>query len=335
MKETLSSLSQKTGFSITTISRVLSGKADEYRISQETRDAVTEAARKYNYFPNMVAQNLRKNRTNTIGLLIPAVNNPYFAEIASVVINEARRNQYTTIVLDSAEDVKSEEHAISTLMSHHIDGLIAVPCGENASLLEDINNKFLPVIQIDRYYTDSALPYVTTNNYNGSVNAVNHLIQNGHRRIACIQGAVSSAPNHKRVEGYLNALKKAGLQDNAIIVGNEFSVQNGYIETKLLLNMEDRPTAIFALSNTIALGAVRAIREAGLSIPEDISILAFDNNIYMDFMTPAISRISQPTEEMGKMGVKLLLDCIRTGTRCKTKIELSPTLVLRESIKVV
>lgn len=335
MKETLSSLSQKTGFSITTISRVLGGKADEYRISKETRDAVMAAAKRCNYFPNIVAQNLRRNRTDTIGLLVPALNNPYFAEIASVVINEARRNKYTTIVLDSAEQERSEEQAISTLMSHHIDGLLAVPCGENPSLLEEINKKFLPVIQIDRCYQESELPYVTTNNYSGSVDAVNHLIKSGHKKIACIQGAVTSVPNRKRVAGYLSALKKADLQENAIIVGGEFSVQGGYIETKLLLNMDERPTAIFALSNTITLGAVKAVREAGLRIPEDVSILGFDNNMYMDYMTPAISRISQPTEEMGKIGFKILFDCIKSGTRCKTKIELAPTLILRESIRVI
>lgn len=335
MKETLTGLSEKTGFSITTISRVLSGKSEQYRICESTRKKILEAAEKYGYFPSVTAQNLRSNKAKTIGLMVPAVSNPYFSEIASVVISEARRYGYTTIVIDSAENTKSENLAIATLMSSHVDGLIAVPCGEDPALFEDINSKYIPVILIDRYFAESSLPYVTTNNYIGSRDAVGHLLGNGHRRIACIQGARASEPNRKRVAGYRTAMKKAGLEDSITVVGNEFSEQNGYIETKLLLNREDRPTAIFALSNTITLGAVRAIREAGLSIPEDISILAFDNNIYMDYMTPAISRISQPTEEMGKIGVKLLMDSLQTGVRCKTQIELSPTLILRNSIKVL
>lgn len=121
-------------------------------------------------------------------------------------------------------------------------------------------------------------------------------------------------------------------QDRALVVGNDFSIQNGYLETKLLLNKTDRPTAIFALSNTIMLGAFRAIREAGLKIPEDISLVAFDNNIYMDYMTPAITRIGQPTEEMGKLATKLLFECISSGERSTTQIELSPTLITGASV---
>ena len=334
MKETLASMAARTGFSITTVSRVLSGKSEKYRISPETRDIIMKSAKENNYFPNLVAQNLRTNRTNTIGLLVPEVSNPYFADIASTVIEEARKQGYTTIVLDSAESAELEKSAISSLMSRQVDGLIAVPCGDNPDLYEDINRNFIPVILIDRYFSDSTLPYVTTNNYLGSTDAVNLLIMNGHSKIACIQGQVSSLPNKKRVSGYVNALEKAGFKSNAIVVGNEFSVQNGYLETKLLLNRSDRPTAIFALSNTILLGAVKAIREAGLRIPEDISIIAFDNNIYMDYITPAISRISQPTEEMGKLGTKLLFDSISSGKKCTTQIELAPRLISRNSVGV-
>ena len=176
------------------------------------------------------------------------------------------------------------------------------------------------------------LPYITTNNYLGGIDAANLLIMKGHSNIACIQGVVNSLPNKKRVAGYLAALDKAGIKDKALVVGNDFSIQNGYLETKLLLNKTDRPTAIFALSNTIMLGAFRAIREAGLKIPEDISLVAFDNNIYMDYMTPAITRIGQPTEEMGKLATKLLFECISSGERSTTQIELSPTLITGASV---
>ena len=332
MKETLAGLAAKTGFSITTISRVLSGKADQHRISPETREKILTAARENNYFPNLVAQNLRTNRTNTIGLMLPSVANPYFADIASSVIEEARHRNYTTIVLDSAESPELEKDGISSLMSRQVDGIIAVPCGDDPSLFEEINRKFIPVILIDRYFSNSMLPYITTNNYLGGIDAINLLIMNGHSNIACIQGVVNSLPNKKRVAGYLAALDKAGIKDKALVVGNDFSIQNGYLETKLLLNKTDRPTAIFALSNTIMLGAFRAIREAGLKIPEDISLVAFDNNIYMDYMTPAITRIGQPTEEMGKLATKLLFECISSGERSTTQIELSPTLITGASV---
>ncbi len=164
-KETLATLSEKTGYSVTTISRVLSGKADQSRISQHTRDVILTAARDSNYFPNLIAQNLRTNKTNTIGLMLPSVANPYFADIASFVIEEARRRNYTTIVVDSAENAEIEKSGISSLMSRQVDGIIAVPCGSDPLLFEEINRKFMPVILADRYFAGSTLPYITTNNY--------------------------------------------------------------------------------------------------------------------------------------------------------------------------
>ncbi len=332
MKETLAGLSAKTGFSITTISRVLSGKSDQCRISPETRDIIMQAATESNYFPNLVAKNLRTNKTDTIGLLLPSVANPYFADIASIVIKEARKRKYTTTVIDSDENPDAEKAAISSLMSRQVDGIIAVPCGEDSSLFEEINRKCMPVILIDRYFTDSTLPYVSTNNYLGSIMAVNHLLSSGHSDIACIQGVTSSVPNKKRVSGYMSALEKAGIKEKAIVVGNDFSEQNGYLETKLLLNSRNRPTAIFVLSNTILLGALKAIREAGLNVPEDISVISFDNNRYMDFITPAITRISQPTDDMGMLATKLLFESIASGVRCSTQLELAPSLIIRDSV---
>ena len=333
MKETLSTISQKTGFSVTTVSRVLSGQAEKYRISERARKIVLEEAERCNYSPNIIARNLRTNKTNTIGLILPSVSNPYFADLSSVIIAEANSRKYTTIVLDSMESESNQEACIATLMARRVDGIIVAPCGTDPAIFEEINKKHVPVILVDRFYEGSDLPYVTTNNYSGGVEAVNSLIRNGHRNIACIQGVKTSAPNKKRIAGYKAAMTDAGLEDNILVVGNEFSLQNGYLETKLLLNRSPRPTAMFTLSNTIALGAIKAIREAGMKIPEDISLIAFDNNIYMDFLTPPISRISQPVEDMAKLAVKLLFERIESHNRVNTKLELAPDFISRESVK--
>ena len=333
MKETLSTISQKTGFSVTTVSRVLSGQAEKYRISERARKIVLEEAERCNYSPNIIARNLRTNKTNTIGLILPSVSNPYFADLSSVIIAEANSRKYTTIVLDSMESESNQEACIATLMARRVDGIIVAPCGTDPAIFEEINKKHVPVILVDRFYEGSDLPYVTTNNYSGGVEAINSLIRNGHRNIACIQGVKTSAPNKKRIAGYKAAMADAGLEDNILVVGNEFSLQNGYLETKLLLNRNPRPTAIFTLSNTIALGAIKAIREAGMKIPDDISLIAFDNNIYMDYLTPPISRISQPVEDMAKLAVKLLFESIESHNRVNTKLELAPDFISRESVK--
>ena len=332
MKATLETIAANTGFSKSTISRVLNGKAGSSRIPAGTVETIMKEAEKCGYTTNLIAKRLRSNKSHTIGLLIPSISNPYFADIASVVISEAKKLCYTTIVTDTMEDEKEQNDSISTMLSKKVDGIITVPCGNDPAFLEHTNDKYVPIILVDRYYENSPLPYVVTNNYQGGYDATKLLIRNGHKKIACIQGPPSATPNKKRIEGYMDALKDAGMEDSAIIVGNDFSVQNGYLETKLLLHGQDRPTAIFALSNTIGLGTLKAVREANLSIPNDISLVSFDNNIYLDYLVPSVTRIGQLTDEMGTMAVKLLHDSIANHRIVRSQIELSPELILRDSV---
>lgn len=330
MKETLSTMAERLGYSATTISRVLSGKAEKYRISPDTVNAVLREARRCNYSPSVAAQSLRTRRSNTIGLLLPSVANPYFADMASVIITELNSAGYTTIVVDTMESEQRLSESARSLISRQVDGILAVPCGEKGMDLEMLSAQ-IPVVLIDRYYEDTSLPYVTTNNYQGGLDATRHLLSRGHTRISCIQGVQSSMPNKERVRGYVKAMEDEGLAQDIDIIGNEFSVQNGYLETKLLMSRAQRPTAIFALSNTIMLGALKAIREAGLRIPEDIALISFDNNLYMDYMTPSITRISQPVEDMAKLAVKILLDKIKGASNCGSQLRLSPIMVAGES----
>lgn len=334
MKPTLETIAEKTGYSTSTVSRVLTGKAEKFRISETAAEAIRETAAELGYTPNILAQNLRNGKTETIGLVVPDMSNPYFAEISSVIVAEAKKHGYTTIVTDTMENESAQKDSVCALVSRKVEGMIIVPCGSDPYYLEDLNKRVAPIILVDRYFENSPLPYVVTNNWQGGVDGTNILIRNGHKKIACIQGNLDSMPNKKRTEGYLAALKKAGLERFQQIVGNDFTVQNGYIETKLLLNSPDRPTAIFALSNTIGLGAIRAIREAGLKIPDDISLVSFDNNIYLDYFVPAVTRIGQRVEEMGRMAVKLLIGSIRSQKTLSSQIELSTEIILRESVGV-
>ena len=323
-------MAERLGCSATTISRVLSGKAEKYRISEATVKAVLREARRCNYTPSATAQILRTKKSNTIGLLLPSVSNPYFADMASVIISELSDSNFTTIVVDTMESEQKLNESARSLISRQVDGLIAVPCGENGEEMEMLSG-LTPLVLIDRYYENTSLPFVTTNNYQGGLDATKHLLSRGHSRITCIQGVQSSMPNKERVRGYCRAMEEAGLAENINIVGNEFSVQNGYLEAKLLMSREIRPTAIFTLSNTIMLGALKAIREAGLSIPQDVALISFDNNLYMDYMTPSITRISQPVEDMSKLAVKILLDKLNGESNCNSQLRLSPMMVAGES----
>ncbi len=332
MKESLSTIAERLGVSVTTVSRVLSGNAGKYRISKATEARIRAEADRCNYAPSLVAQSLRNRQTKTIGLLTPSLANPYFAEMSSVIVSEVHRRGYTTLVIDTMEDESNFFDGFGLMLSRQVEGILAVPCGQDPSKAEKVNRDFVPVMLVDRYYEDSALPYVSTNNYKGGYDATSLLLKAGHRRIACIQGVRSSAPNNERVRGYRDALAEAGLGSESIVAGNEFSIQNGYLEAKLLLSRKDRPTAVFALSNNITLGVLKALKEAHMHIPEDISLVSFDNYSYMDYMEPPITRVSQPVEDMALLATKILFDRIDGVSTGASQLRLSPTIIQGESV---
>ncbi len=332
MKATLETIAANTGFSKSTISRVLNNKAHASRISKATAEIILKEAARCGYTPDLIAKNLRTSKTHTIGLLVPSLANPYFAELAGVIIQEARKYGYTALVADTLENEEIQNESVTAMLSRQADGIIAVPCGDNPAYLEQTDRQRVPVILVDRHYEHSELPYVVTNNFLGGCMATSLLVRNGHRDIACIQGPPAAMTTRRRRDGYLAVLKENNLEDRAIVTGDEFSIQNGYMETKLLLHNGQRPTAIFAMSNNIGLGAIKAVREAGLSIPEDISLVSFDNYPYLDFLEPPVTRIGQMVDEMGKMAVKLLNESIVNHRKIKSRIDLSPEMIMRESV---
>ena len=332
-KETLVSIAERSGCSISTVSRVLSGNAAKYRISQRTVARVTEEVKRCNYTPSLLAKGLRTNRTDTIGLLIPNIENSFFAGVAGVVIRESRNYNYKVVVVDTQEDERNEQDGLSALLARRVDGIVAAPCGSNSELFASVQEGGMPLVLIDRYLPDAGmLSYVTTDNYRGAVMATEYLLENGHR-IACIQGTPHSMPVRDRVRGFGDTLRAHGLGDRIVVTGEDFSVQNGYLETKLALAREERPTAIFALSNLILLGVVKAVHESGLRIPDDISVVSFDDNMLFNYLDPAITCIGQPTDEIGTLAVKLLIRAIREPGAAPSHLHLPPSLIIRRSVR--
>lgn len=331
-KATIINISESTGFSTTTVSRVLSGKAKRYRISDKAIEIITNEAKKCNYTPSLLAKSLRTNVTNTIGLIIPSIDNPFFANIASLIVNNAKTHNYTVILADSMENEVDEKEAIKPLLSHSVDGIIIIPSGKEPDYLEELNEAGTPIVLIDRFFHNSNLPFVTTDNTKGAIEATQHLIENEHKNIACIQGVTHSTPGQERVKGYIKVMKEHNLDSYIKIVGDSFSIQNGYTQTKKLLESPTPPTAIFALSNTILLGVLRAINESTQKIPNDISLVSFDDYTYLDFMNPAITRVSQPIEDICSLALQILLQNIKNKTKSNEKIKLSPKLLVRNSV---
>jgi LacI family transcriptional regulator len=331
-KTNIIDIARKAGVSIRTVSRVLNGKAEQFRISEKSQLKVRETAKKLNYVPNQFAANLKSGKSNTIALLIPSLSNPFFADIASEINAEVRNRGYITIIGDSDENKEIENEELLQMQSRNIEGLVIAPCDQNWKGIKKLHDQGLPVVCIDRYFENLDIPYVSTDNYEGAIMGTKHLLENGHQRIACIQGVPDSVPNKLRIKGYKDAMIGAGINDYQII-GNEFSVQNGYKETKLLLQQRERPTAIFALSNTIAIGCIKALREENLSIPEDVSLITFDDHPFLDYLATPLTCITQPTREICRIAIKYLFFMLGSKDIKNSQVLLKPELKYRKSVK--
>jgi len=333
-KVNIKDIAAKTGLSITTVSRILNGKAKQYRISESSCQKVTETARELNYVPNLFAANLRTGKSRTIALIVPSLNNPFFADIAGTINAEVRKFGYATLISDSDENPEIEKMELQHVISRKIEGLIIVPCGNQWKQIKQLHDQGLPVICVDRYFEDLDIPFVSTDNYDGAFNATKHLIENGHTRIACIQGVQLSTPNRLRVKGFKDAIGKENLR-NYTVVGDDFSLRNGYLETISLFNQKERPTAIFTLSNTIAMGCMKALKEMNLRIPEDISLITFDDHLYLDYLMMPLSCVAQPVTEIGKIATKYLFERINNQDQEVgiKQVLLKPEMKYRESVK--
>ncbi len=334
---TLKNIAAQAGVSIPTVSRVLNGKSKHYRISDETQELILKVAKELNYSPNQLARGLRLKHTNTLGYITPDISNPFFSGIARVVEKYARKLGYSIILCDSEESTSIEKESIQLLIDRKIDGLIISPVGQDVEHLKQARNQNIPIVLIDRFFPDLDFPYITSDNYKGAYEATSYLFECGHTRISYIQGLKNTSPNNERINGYKDAHKNFGIDlDESLIVGNNFGEDNGYMEMKLLLKRSNKPTAVFAGSNLISLGALRALSEENLKVPDDISMISFDDQPYSRFLATPMTTVAQSGSQIGQLATKILIDFIETDKQFDPKgILLPTTLIKRNSVKVI
>ncbi|MBU2493524.1 MAG: LacI family transcriptional regulator [Bacteroidetes bacterium] len=335
MTSKLADIAEYTGLSISTVSRVVNGHTRKYRISDKTKDLILSAANELNYRPNALARGLRLKKSHSIGLVVPDISNPFFAFVTRIIQNYAHSSGYSLIVCNTDESIDSEKEQIELLLSKGVDGFIIMPVGIESAHIEELLKENYPMVLLDRCFESLNTNSVLVDNYMGSYTATEHLISLGHRDIAIILGLKNTYTTNERLRGYKKALEDHNIIVNSnYIVGKDYRIENGYIETKFLLNLETRPSAIFTTSDLITVGALKAIYEENLKISEDISIVAFDDSEFAPFLKSPLTAIRQPKEIMGEMAVKLLLADINSNKSDleKSKIVLKPKLIIRESV---
>ena len=315
---------------------MLNDKASEHRISVETENLVRRIALELGYRPNHVARGLRLRTTHTLGLVAPDVSNPFFASIVKRVQTVAHDLGYSLVVCNTNEDTDLEMEHLSLLGRKRVDGLLAMPVGQDASEYHSWLGTGVPLVLLDRCFDDLDVPSVVVDNYSGAYEATSFLAGAGHRRIAFIQGLPGTYTNSERVRGYRAALADHDIPANDdLIVGSDFREENGYIETKLLLSRDDRPTAIFAGSDLITLGALKAIYEEGMDLPGDISLVSFDDFDFAPYLKCPLTVVRQPKELMGEVAVKLLVEQLHNPDAERKRVVLKPELLVRDSVSVV
>ena len=334
---TLKYIAQTLDLSVTTVSRVLNGLGEQFRISAQTIELILATADKLNYRSNNIAKGLRLKKSSTIGLIVPDITNSWFAQLALEIEKEARKHHYNIFLCNSNDDLKIEKKCITLLQSWMVDGIVIAPLGLESEHLVKASKSGTPLVLIDRYFEGVNLPYITSNDFEGSLEATQYLINNGHKKIACFQGIVGTSPNNQRVNGYKQALTNNKIPfDPALVIGHDFGFNNGYTcALKLIKDLgKTKITAIFSLGNQITLGLLKAFKEEGVKIPDEVSLVSFDEQVYSDLLFTPLSTVSHLNENLGVLAIKMLLNQFDTDTKVNPKnVVLKSKLIIRDSVK--
>jgi len=337
LKANITDVAKKAGVSATTVSRVL---RDYPGVRKKTRRKVLEAISELKYEVNAVARNLRQRKTNSIGVIVGNVLSPFYSIIAKTVEDIANKWGYSTILCNGDENPEKELKYLKILKSNRVDGIILVPTGKNSNYINWMIDSGVKIVLLDRLIKGIDCDAVLVDNENGSYNAVKYLIEQGYRKIGIINGYLDRTTGRERFNGYLRALREAGISpdDNLIKIGN-FKEDSGMKLTKELLENSNRPQAIFTTNMDMTLGAVITIKKMGISIPDELGIIGFDDPEWASILSPPLTVVSQPTHALASTAAELLIKKIedkKTGTSHEPLImTLHSKLVIRNSTQKI
>ena len=311
-----------------TVSRVIS---QPDLVSEATKVKVLKAINELNYRPHMVASQFRRKETKMILVIIPDISAPFFSEVLRGIQHTAASNGYKVILGDSENDVEKEKEFIDLLFQKQADGVVLLTARMDLQNLEQVANQFPTVIACE-YYDSLEVPTVSIDNISSSRKLTDHLIDLGHTRIAHITGSMDVILSRDRMRGYRQALMSREIPINpAFIQEGDSSIQSGYDQMFKLLSLEQPPTAVFAFNDQMAIGAIKAVKDFGKKVPENVAVVGFDNLEIASFFNPEITSIDQPRYKIGEMAMTLLLKLMNGEKLDRKKIVLADELIIRES----
>lgn len=327
----LTELAQLLEVSPTTVSRVLGGQAEKYRISRKTVERVQAAAVEHCVSPDPLGTSLRKGKMGIVGLLLPDITNPFFAGLAREVERTLRERQITVQLCDSAENSATEIELLRQMLGRRLDGLILAPVGAvSPEWLELVNSAEMPVVVLDRMMPGVEKPSVSLDNFQAGRLAARHLVDAGHERIGCLRGDPNSFTDQERYRGVVDIMKEAELQlDDSLVAGSGYSRKSGLEGARSILYTNSPPDAVITLSGHGILGILRIASEKGIRIPSELSVVAFDEQPWSAYMNPPLNTIEQPVADMARRAVALMEENANDGEL----ITFPPRLIVRESVR--
>ncbi|MFB3163937.1 LacI family DNA-binding transcriptional regulator [Neobacillus sp. 179-J 1A1 HS] len=320
-------VAKQAGVSVATVSRVLNS---QNTVSAKTKMRVEEAIKKLNYEPSLLGRNLRTSESRLLLILIPTISNPFYLEIIKGIEQVAISQNYNILLCETDSNPNKENIYFDLVRKKMADGIITMDPAVNVETLKKLAENYA-IIQCSEYEECTGIPYVTIDNEEASYRAVKHLIQIGHHKIALMNADEKYLFARQRKMGYKRALEENGitLRNEYIISTPNLGFENGQHAMKKILNLQERPTAVFAVSDLLAIGALKEINAAGLHVPSDIAVVGFDKIDFSNMTNPTLTTIAQPMRKMGNVAARMLIEKIK-GEEVESII-LDHELVIRES----
>jgi LacI family transcriptional regulator len=327
---TMADVARAADVSTTTVSHVLNGTRP---VSPATVERVRAAIAQTGYSQNTIARALARARTQSLGLAINGLSNPYFTDVIAAVEEESSRANHTLLLGDTHDDPEHELTIVRALVERRVDGLLLAPSPGAADLaLPYLAAQELPVVLLDRLIAGASLDQIGAENTEPTAELVDHLAGLGHTRIGMVVGIPGLSTTDERVAGYRQGLARHGLPvDDALIAGGGSQRDAARDAAHQLLALPDPPTAIISGNNAMTIGTMRALSERGLHVPDDLALVAFDDFEWADLFAPRLTVVRQPTAELGHRAVRMLLDRLADGSRPPQTVRLPTTFVHRNS----
>lgn len=324
----MSDVAKLANVSPATVSRVLSNPEV---VRKETREKVLAIIDEVNYKPHIVARQFRTRETKTILVVVPDITSAFFSEVLRGIEHLAEDHGYQVILGDTENSIERENNYVNLLLQKQVDGMIMLTAKLDKEKLEELSNLF-PLVLACEYIDGLNVPTVSIDNISSARKATEHLIHLGHQKIAHISGPMNVILSRDRLQGYQQAMLRHDLRiDSAYIQEGSLSIESGYNQMKKLLSLETPPTSVFVYNDEMAMGAIKAVKDMGLKVPEDVAIVGFDNLKMSMVIEPHLTSIDQPKYAMGNKAIELLLKLINNEDLQKQTFVMNDTLIVRES----